>query len=78
MPETRSLPMRVRADEVQLGDVIVFDSAPGSSEGYLGTVYSLLLLNEDVEVKFHGPQMEQRESLISRRRQVSIVRVVRA
>lgn len=69
-------PMRVRADQVMLGDVVVFDATPGSSESYLGTVYATQLLNEDVELKFHGPQMQDREVLIGARRQVSIVRMV--
>lgn len=75
-PDEYAAPMRVRADQVMLGDVVVLDSPPGSSEGCLGTVHALQLLDESVEIKFHDPQMQDREVLIDARRQVNIVRMI--
>lgn len=69
-------PMRVRASQVMLDDVVVFHPTPGSTDPYLGTVYAMQALNSDVELKFYGPQNQEREVLIGGHRQVSIVRMV--
>lgn len=73
MPE--AVARTVRADQVQLNDVVVFEPTPGSTEPYLGTVHRLTLLNEDVSIEFYGPQSEQRAVDIKARTQIHIIRL---
>lgn len=74
----QSVPMTVRADQVQLNDVVVFEPTPGSTEPYLGTVHRLTLLNEDVDIEFYGPQSEQRAIHTKARTEVLVVRMERS
>jgi hypothetical protein len=73
-----STPMVVRADQVQLRDVVVFEAPyPDNTVLQVGTVFQLTLIGDDVTIQFYGPQMVEREVTTSQNNEVAIVRMER-
>ena len=76
-----STAMKVRADQVMLNDVVIFESriplvVESDGEPYLGTVHALKVTNEDVTISFYGPQNEDREVTLGTYRQINVVRMI--
>ena len=76
MPE--AVAMTVRADQLMLLDAVAFPSPFPDRQPDIGTVSSLELIGDDVDIHALGPNIQEIEVMTSRSNKLNIVRLVQA